>query len=214
MSATVEQLHPATMRVARGTKEEVRSCGEMSETSCPLIVAAKVGMADRLHDSVAQELYALSLGLEHLSKQALVLVGALREEIFGLRTSDAMSLADELELAVKTVSLFTTVEFCRVDAVPVDLRLVVRDVVKEAVSNAVRHGKADHVTVDVRNDAGVLTVVVSDNGVGCGARYVGDSKPSSLVRRALALGGSCQLLPNAGRGMSVQWQVPKQGGKQ
>ena len=208
MSATVDELHHATERVVHGTKKAVHLCGEVSESECPLITAAQDGIANRLHDSVVQELYALSLGLEHLAKQALALVGSLREEIYGLRTAGELSTAEELELAVKTVALFAKVEFCRVDAVPAGLRPVVRDVVKESVSNAVRHGKADHVAVDVRNEAGVLAVLVRDNGTGCAPRKAGTGGFGSMARRALALGGSCRLLPNAGKGMSVQWKVP------
>lgn len=208
MTAILHDVHHAAAGVVRGTKDVVPLCGEMSESVCPLIAAAQDGIASRLHDSVVQELYALSLGLEHLSKQALTLVGAIREEIYGLRTTGDLSWVDELALAVKTVSLFAEVEFCRIDVVPGVLRPVARDVVKEAVSNAIRHGKADHVTVDVRNDAGMLTVVVGDNGVGVASRASRVHGPTSLERRARALGGSCRLLPNASRGMSVQWQVP------
>ncbi len=208
MSAVIDELHPATSGVVQGTKKSVQSCREMSESVCPLVTAAQDGIANRLHDSVVQELYALSIGLEYLSKQALALVGSLREEIYGLRAAGDLSMADELELVVKTVALFTTIDFGRVDSVTSGLRPVVRDVVKEAVSNAVRHGKADHVTVDVRNEAGVLAVVVRDNGTGCTPRKAGSGGLGSLVRRASALGGSCRLLPNVGKGMSMQWKVP------
>ena len=49
---------------------------------------------------------------------------------------------------------------------PLDLTLSVFRVVQEAVQNAVKHGRARTVTVDLRGGSNVLALTVSDDGVG------------------------------------------------
>ena len=66
MSAIASNMNRAHARAFRGTNSSVQTCGEVGESRCPLIANARAGIAERLHDSVIQELFALSLGLEHL----------------------------------------------------------------------------------------------------------------------------------------------------
>lgn len=208
MSATLREFDHAHVRVVRGTNYPVRTCDEVSESRCPLIANARAGIADRLHDSVVQELFALSLGLESLSKQALHLVGAIRDEIYGLRTNAGLAFREELELAVKTFGHVASVTLGRVDTVPVASRPDVVDVVRESVSNAVRHGGAGRVGVDVRRTDGMLEVAVVDNGRGCPPQQGSVGGLAGMSRRAERMGGRCSLFPNASGGMSVQWKIP------
>lgn len=165
-------------------------------------------MAERLHDSVIQELFALSLGLENLSKQALHLVGAIRDEIYGLRTNSGLDFRDELELAIRSFRHSATIVIGRVDHVPVSYRPDVVDVVRESVSNAIRHGSARHIAVDVCRTDGMIDVAVVDNGRGCVPQNGTVGGVAGMTRRAQRMGGSCSLQSNATNGMSVQWKIP------
>jgi signal transduction histidine kinase len=180
----------------------------VGESRCPLIANARAGIAERLHDSVVQELFALSLGLESLSKQALHLVGAIRDEIYGLRTNSGLVFRDELELAVRAFRHSAVVAIGRVDPVPVAHRPDVVDVVRESVSNAIRHGQAEHVAVDIGLTNGMIEVAVVDNGRGCLPQDSGVGGVGGMARRAQRMGGSFSLRPNATDGMSVQWKIP------
>ncbi|MTL13637.1 histidine kinase, partial [Nocardia seriolae] len=80
-------------------------------------------------------------------------------------------------------------------------------VVREAVSNAMRHSGAQTLTVaiDVADD---LTVIVSDDGRG----IPDDITPSgltNLARRAEEVGGEFAILRNADdRGTRLRWSAP------
>lgn len=78
-------------------------------------------------------------------------------------------------------------------------------VVREAVSNVVRHAHAESLTVTVRIGDDVV-VEVADDGVG----LRGEADPSGLAnlrRRAEALGGTLTTPPQT-RGALVRWSVP------
>ncbi|WP_432479289.1 GAF domain-containing protein [Nocardioides sp. GXQ0305] len=81
-------------------------------------------------------------------------------------------------------------------------------VVREAVSNVVRHAHANRVEVDVRASTSALTVTVQDDGVG-----IGESDRCSglanLRQRAEARGGTLSLeVADGGRGTRLCWEVP------
>jgi GAF domain-containing protein len=85
-------------------------------------------------------------------------------------------------------------------------------VLREALSNAARHSGATRVDVLVDTDAaGVLTVLVRDNGRGVGPT----SRRSGLANmadRADKLGGQLRLLAADGGGTELEWKVPVPAG--
>jgi signal transduction histidine kinase len=80
-------------------------------------------------------------------------------------------------------------------------------VLREALSNVARHSGATHVDVTVDTDAGMLTVLVRDNGTGIpeGGRRSG---LANMANRAEKLGGGLQLSPAEGGGTELEWKVP------
>jgi two-component system, NarL family, sensor histidine kinase UhpB len=102
---------------------------------------------------------------------------------------------------------------------PILLPLVtVTDVLKvvtEATHNAVRHGEARSVAVEVDVDAAWLRVTVTDDGSGLGAAAgsstgaQGGTGLSALRHRAEALGGSFSAEANPEGGTAVRWTVPQ-----
>jgi len=81
-------------------------------------------------------------------------------------------------------------------------------VLREALSNTARHASATRVDVTVdTDDAGVLTVLVRDNGHGIGET----SRRSGLANmadRAEQLGGKLRVSPAVGGGTELEWKVP------
>jgi len=83
-------------------------------------------------------------------------------------------------------------------------------VLRESLSNVIRHADASAVEVTVSADGNELALVVADNGSG----LVPDAKPSggfglrNMHARAATLGGSCQVRPNEPQGTVVEWRVP------
>lgn len=80
--------------------------------------------------------------------------------------------------------------------------------VKEAVHNVLKHAKASEVSVEMELVAGVLGILVKDDG--CGFAPVQSSGGNGLanMRRRLAqVGGSCLLESNPGAGTTVSFRA-------
>lgn len=83
-------------------------------------------------------------------------------------------------------------------------------VVRESLSNVMRHAHATSVVVDLAVDVdGALRVVVTDDGVGfdAGKSFEGHGL-SNLESRARELGGRCVVEARPGSGTTVTWEVP------
>ena len=77
---------------------------------------------------------------------------------------------------------------------------------REALSNAARHGRASHVDVTVHVD-GKLSLRVLDNGTGI-TRGPRRSGLANLARRAEPYGGTLMVGAASGGGTELRWQVP------
>ena len=92
-------------------------------------------------------------------------------------------------------------------AVPAELRADALAVLREALSNVVRHAGATSVKVVVSVLAGMLTVTVIDNGAGIPAD-VKRSGLDNLSGRAARCGGSFEVQRHSPSGTELQWSVP------
>jgi signal transduction histidine kinase len=92
------------------------------------------------------------------------------------------------------------------NSVPPELAEHVEAVVREAVTNAVRHASATELTVLI--DAGEdVVITVQDNGVGIPAD-ASRSGLRNLAHRASKFGGTLAVRPTEGGGACVVWRVP------
>jgi signal transduction histidine kinase len=90
-----------------------------------------------------------------------------------------------------------------------DVMTHLRAVVREAVSNAVRHSHCSHITLTVRRaNPAHLEVAVIDNGVGVPANVGRRSGLANIEDRARELGGQARLEPNPAGGTQMYWVVP------
>ncbi|WP_285786143.1 ATP-binding protein, partial [Microbispora sp. NBRC 16548] len=80
-------------------------------------------------------------------------------------------------------------------------------VLREALSNLVRHAKATRADVAVHAADGRLTLVVEDNGVGIPAEGR-RSGLRNLADRAERLGGALTLTSPQAGGARLEWSVP------
>ncbi len=138
-------------------------------------------LARDLHDSVMQDLYALALRLDgaaddgtatpivmrSLAADARSIIAALREEVLDLRAAAGVDLREEL---AAIVARFQGIGGARISlsvegSLPEPgLRRDVRNVVREAVSNALRHAAPAHVAVAVWVGEDTVEVTVTDDG--------------------------------------------------
>lgn len=90
--------------------------------------------------------------------------------------------------------------------VPQTLHEHAEAVVREALSNAIRHSGADEITISVEADR-ELIIEVSDNGIGI-PRTGRRSGLANLADRAERCGGEAEFGDRDGGGARVLWRVP------
>jgi signal transduction histidine kinase len=190
-------------------------------------------IARDLHDLVIQRLYATGMSLEgtmpmitrrEVGERVRNAVDAMddtirdiRATIFALQSrrqassprlrADIVALADEMAEMLgfpPAVRLGSGLD----SRASGELSEQVLAVLREALSNAARHSGATRVDVTVDTDeAGVLTVLVRDNGRGIGdtARRSG---LANMADRAEKLGGGLRLSAPENGGTELEWRVP------
>jgi signal transduction histidine kinase len=143
-------------------------------------------------------------GIVELQEEFIAEQDDLREFIADLRSrAQPEEVSQSIGDLAKRLSARWNVE-CRVTGAPRELRLPARlraqlnQLIREMVSNAVRHGHADQVTIALEREGDQLTLSVSDNGVGIQAALSsagrpGDARPWSLDERVHELGGTLSL---------------------
>ncbi|NEW41594.1 GAF domain-containing sensor histidine kinase [Nocardia cyriacigeorgica] len=151
------------------------------------ILADRDRIARDLHDHVIQRLFAIGLTLQGAVPRATVpdvrdrltrVINDLQEVVQEIRTSifdlhggaDSARLQQRIEHAIRQQTVDSTIRATVQFSGPLsvlepDLADHAEAVVREAVSNAVRHSGGDTVTVDI-GVSDDLTIVVTDNGWG------------------------------------------------
>ncbi len=92
---------------------------------------------------------------------------------------------------------------------PAGVDLAAYRIVQEAVTNVIRHAGADQARVEVDYLPDALEVAVLDEGVARSGRpLVAGNGLTGMRERAIALGGSVDAGPRAGRGFAVRAHLP------
>jgi signal transduction histidine kinase len=202
------------------------------------IVSERNRLALELHDVVSQKLFSLMLTaeaaatqmdrdlvaaraqLERLRELAREALDELRSLILGLRPPElerdglAGALRKEIEMMARVHG--TAVEL---DVEPGfhsdggEREFAVLRIAHEALHNALRHGRAQHVVVRVGSRDGTLKVEVHDDGVGFDpnhpdvrSRHLG---LTSMEERARELRGHLQIRSAPGAGTTVRLEVAR-----
>jgi signal transduction histidine kinase len=203
---------------------------ELIASRARIVAAADEGrrrLERDLHDGAQQRLVALGLQL-HLTEASVPAdLQALGEQL-GDIASGLTGVTVELQEisrgihpailskggigpALKTLA--------RRSAVPVTLELAIDRrlpdsvevgayyVVSEALTNAAKHSRASHVAVRGQAKDDVLSLSISDDGIG-GADFARGSGLIGLKDRVEALGGRLRIVSPAGRGTSLDATIP------
>jgi signal transduction histidine kinase len=186
-------------------------------------------IARDLHDVVIQRLFATGLQLQTVIKLAArpdvaervslavdeldSTIRDIRSAIFELRSPIARDLRAEIRelidsgaasLGFRPVLTFIgPVE----SAVSHEMRADLVAVIREALSNVVKHAQASQVSVEIRLADGVVSVSVTDDGVGV-TDAVTRSGLANMGERAGRHGGSCAVRAMEPHGTKVEWSAP------
>jgi signal transduction histidine kinase len=185
-------------------------------------------IARDLHDHVIQRLFAVGLALQGTIPRARApevqqrlaeavddlqqVIQEIRTAIFDLHggASGVTRLRQRLDEAVAqfaTAGLRTTVQYLGpLSVVDATLADHAEAVVREAVSNAVRHAQAASLTISVAVED-ELTIEVVDNGCGINGEITG-SGLTNLRKRAEGAGGSLTVESVPTGGTKLTWSAP------
>lgn len=193
-----------------------------------------------LHDGAIQSIYAIGLNLESCSdlgaedpselRRRLAkavdglngVIGDIRSYIFDLRTSlEESTLRRVLEQAVDELKVNGVLEANLVaeeltDEPSAEQLLQLSQIAREAVTNAIKHARADSATIRVSVRNGWLNLSVADDGVGFSVGDLGASSGQgipNMARRAKDMGGELFVRSEKGAGAEVEVTIPLATGR-
>ncbi len=89
------------------------------------------------------------------------------------------------------------------------LEIAAYRMVQECISNALKHAQANAITIQVTRSAGLLNIMVEDNGVGFDpAKATEGMGMGNLRHRAAEVNGAVRVDAHPGRGTSVSIDIP------
>lgn len=212
----------ASLASAAGVARDRADMAVMARSQA--VSAVRQALARDLHDSVAQFLAGTLFRLEALrhkvrdggdpDPQIVAMKSALRTEQIQLRAmvdrlrrgvdgDRATDLVGELRVLLAEVGghwhlatrFDTPVESLDV---PIGIAYEARQLVREAVANAARHGQSRKVELTLQQCTGVATecvrLTIGDDGIGFPAGQP-DRRPRSIAERVAALGGALAIEP-------------------
>ena len=193
------------------------------------VLADRDLIARDLHEHVIGRLFGIGLalnGTQRLAKSPAVtariadhidqlneVIAEVRAAVFDLHTDPAQTprlggvLTSIVEDITADTDLHTSIGFSgRIDNIPAALAEQAQAVLREAVSNTVRHAHATALTVMV-TAAADLVIEVTDNGTGIPGT-VARSGLHNLTTRARVFGGTLTVDMPAGGGTHLVWAAP------
>jgi signal transduction histidine kinase len=189
-------------------------------------------IARDLHDVVIQRLFATGLQLQSAARMASrpevrdrvnaavdeldTTIRDIRSAIFELRTPMAAVLRADIRATVDSAGAALGLRPTLVldgpldSAVPDGSRPALLAVLRESLTNVVRHARATRVDVRVAIDGGRVELTVTDDGVGAGG-YDERSGLANMRERAESVGGTFEVRAGQPTGTRLTWSVPLAG---
>jgi PAS domain S-box-containing protein len=189
--------------------------------------AARHQLARDLHDGAQQRLVTLLLGLQlardqircsnegrmlldNATDQARAAVDDLRELAAGIHPPILTSrgLGAAINALARRSALPVTVSAATPDRLPEAVEANAYFLIAEALTNALKHARATHVTVSMNCDGESLFVEIQDDGIGGASLETGGTGLKGMADRATALGGRLTIRSPARGGTCVRAAFP------
>jgi signal transduction histidine kinase len=152
--------------------------------------------------------------LDEVMNQGESTVAEVRRLVYALRppTLDELGLVEAIREHVDSLGAATSVAIS-VDApktlpeIPAAIEVAVFRIVQEALSNVIRHARAQHCRIVLQIN-GHLEVLIEDDGIGLPEGMRSGIGLISMRERAAEVGGVCQVERGAFGGVSVRLSLP------
>jgi two-component system sensor histidine kinase UhpB len=191
----------------------------------------RLRIAQALHDEAGQTLTAVALEIERAAADGpeagrarmTAIAGQLHDTLDEIRRISRElrpEALDDLGLVNALIALSTRVakqggiqidrDFSgELPRLPEDVELVVYRVAQEALTNVLRHSRAEHCLLRLGRDGDNLRLEVADDGVGIPADLGGETIGIEGMReRALLAGGRLSIGPGPKGGTTVVLEIP------
>ncbi len=216
-------------------QHEVLHRKEITE-SLRQVIDERILLGRNLHDSVIQTIYASGLGLaatrsllhtdpSEAERRLLQVHGNLNETIRELRTY-ITGLEPESLPAVRFQETMQNVvdalqppkgwaanldaDEAIVARLPAETRVQLLQILREALSNAARHGQANSIRITVAAVRNGVALTITDDGTGFAPNLhnLGGKGLSNMRARAHDLGGKLDIISDPGKGTSLLLTLP------
>ena len=196
------------------TRERTRIACDIHDTLAQGFAGIIVNL-EAASDLEAAEARTLTDRALRIGREGLAEARALLKEFRSLRNNDESFDATLTHLANTLVEGTYLKVSCSVDEIPRQLSLDTETellrIIREAITNVVRHADATDLRVTLRADEQHVHLCVEDNGRGFVLANTRDDAGfglTSMRERARHLGGACWLFSQAGQGTAVIALIP------
>jgi len=191
-------------------------------------------LARELHDSVSQALYGIALGtqtalellppdgtlaqepLEYVQRLAHGSLAELRALIFDLRPESLAKEGLVVALAKQSNAMRARHQIVVDELLPaepdasIQAKQALYRIAQEALHNISKHSSAGKVRLHLSVQTDVLTMVITDDGVGFDPAedFPGHLGLQSMRERALEVGGELEISSASGRGTNITVRIP------
>lgn len=233
--AGAPQLDTAAQSMVAAIADQAALALQLADTQRRMreldVLSDRDRIARDLHDQVIQRLFAVGLSLQNTIRRTdsaetqarlaesvddiQTIVHDIRHSIFDLQTNtaaDSSAYRKRLHSIVSDMTKDTGIRTRVHLAGPVTVLTPplsddVEAVLREALSNAVRHASATTISVEL-SVCDDITIEVTDDGIGLPAEITHRSGLANLAVRAEKHGGSCRLERRADGGTTLRWAAP------
>ena len=231
--ARLSNERTAALVVEHGARVRAEEDSQVNRTLLGHSVAERVRLGRDLHDNICQTLYAVCLTLESVQKksalspemrqrtdQCLIELRRINHEVRAYLQELEPGRVNGQSFAAALAGLIGSLppedearierrlDAETVEQIPAHLVGEIMNILREAVSNSLRHGQARHITLLAGRNDEAIALSVQDDGIGFTPDGNRGHGLGNMQARAGALGGSLQVESTPGKGTRVILTLP------
>src|SRR5699024_641808 len=188
-------------------------------------------VAQEIHDYLGHNLSALNMNLdvagkiidkypsktEEIINKCQILtkesMEGLREAVYALKEGDySFNLKYSIEGLIENFSNTGSVNIIfnynkKVDELLLNYKNTIYSIIRESLTNSIRHGQADEICIDIDIDNGFVNIILKDNGIGCSEIIKGNGL-KGIENRILSIDGKVDYITDVNEGFEIRANIP------